>query len=45
MTNEEKLKVLKFRLHFIKERGKSTDSPGVMNKLQRQIRKLEEGSH
>ena len=44
MTNEEKLKILKFRLHFIKERGKSADSPGVMRKLERQIRKLE-GNH
>ena len=41
MTNEEKLQVLKFRLHIIKERGKSLESPGVMHKLERQIRKLE----
>lgn len=44
MTNEDKAKVLKFRLHIIKERGKSAESPGVMHKLERQIRNLE-GNH
>ena len=41
MSNEDKIKVLSFRLHLIKERGKSADSPGVMHKIERQIRKLE----
>ena len=41
MTKEEKIGVLKFRLHIIKERGKSIDSPGVRHKLERQIRALE----
>ena len=41
MTKDEKLRMLKFRLHIIKERGKSSDSPGVMHKLERQIRNLE----
>ena len=41
MTKDEKIQVLKFRLHIIKERGKSLESPGVMHKLERQIRNLE----
>lgn len=41
MSNEDKIKILKFRLHFIKERGKSIESPGVMHKIERQIRRLE----
>lgn len=41
MTKEEKLRVLKFRLHIIRERDKSLESPGVMHKLERQIRNLE----
>ena len=41
MSKEDRLKILKFRLHVIKERGKSTDSPGVMRKIEREIRRLE----
>ena len=42
MSIIDKIEVLKFRLHIIKERGKSTDSPGVIHKLERQIRNLED---
>lgn len=41
MSVEDRIKVLKFRLHFIKERGKSLESPGVMRKIEREIRRLE----
>lgn len=41
MSKEDRLNILKFRLHVIKERGKSTDSPGVMHKIEREIRRLE----
>ena len=41
MTKEGKLQTLKVRLHMIKERGKSQKSPGVIHKLERQIRNLE----
>lgn len=41
MTKEERLIYLKARLQVIKSRGKDVDCPGVVKKLERQIRKLE----
>ena len=41
MTKEERLIYLKARLQVIKSRGKYTDCPGVVKKLERQIEKLE----
>jgi hypothetical protein len=41
MTNTEKLQILKIRLNTVKARGKYLDCPGVVQKLERQIRNLE----
>ena len=41
MTNEEKLLILKVRLHKLEASAKNSDCPGVVRKLQRQIRNLE----
>lgn len=41
MTNEEKLVLLKVRLHKLESSVKNQDCPGVVRKLQRQIRNLE----
>lgn len=41
MTNEEKILMLKVRLHKLENNGKNFDSPGVVHKLRRQIRNLE----
>lgn len=41
MNNEAKLTYLKTRLRIIESRGKYVDAPGVVNKLKRQIRRLE----
>lgn len=38
---ERRLEILKARLRVIKSRGKHIDCPGVVKKLERQIRKLE----
>lgn len=41
MTNEDKLKLLKVRLHKLESSAKNLDSPGVVTKVRRQIRNLE----
>lgn len=41
MDKESRLTYLKARLQVIKSRGKDVDCPGVVKKLERQIRKLE----
>lgn len=41
MTKAEKKMVLEVRLNNLMSRGKQHDCPGVMKKLQRQIRNLE----
>ena len=41
MTNEERLLILKVRLHKLEASVKNSDCPGVVRKLQRQIRNLE----
>ena len=41
MIKDGKLTYLKARLQVIKSRGKDIDCPGVVKKLERQIRKLE----
>lgn len=41
MNKEDKLVYLKSRLNIAKTRGKYVDCPGVIQKLERQIRKLE----
>ena len=44
MQNEQKkMVILKARLNTIKARGKHVDFPGVVQKLERQIRNLERG--
>ena len=40
MTNAEKKMLLETRLKSVKARGKSEDCPGVVKKLERQIRNL-----
>lgn len=42
MTNSDKIIALKVRLHKLESNGKNVDSPGIVNKLRRQIRKLED---
>ena len=41
-TDEEKLLALENRLHKLKNNGKNSDSPGVVRKLERKIRKLKQ---
>lgn len=41
MTNKEKLFSVKVRLHQLKNNGKNFDSPGVVHKLERKVRRLE----
>ena len=41
MTNEGKILILKVRLHKLENNGKNFDSPGVVQKLRRQLRNLE----
>lgn len=43
MNNKEKLLILEHRLHKLKTNGKNEDSPGVINKIERQIRRLKQG--
>lgn len=38
---ETRLANMKIRLHNLKNNGKNTDSPGVIHKLERQIRNAE----
>ena len=42
MTNKEKILALEIRLHKLKSNGKNEDSPGVVKKLERRIRKLKQ---
>ena len=37
----EKLLAMKIRLHKLKNNGRNNDSPGVVRKLERQIRQIE----
>ena len=41
MTREEKLLLLKVRLHKLESSPKAHDCPGVITKVKRQIRNLE----
>lgn len=41
MTNQEKAQILKVRLKALKTRPTATDAPGVIKKVERQIRNLE----
>lgn len=41
MTNLEKAGLLRMRLHKLQTNGKNEDSNGVVKKLKRQIRNLE----
>lgn len=43
MQKSEKKQILETRLKMIKARGKHEDCPGVVRKLERQIRNLERG--
>ena len=40
MTREQKKQVLEARLNNVKARGRYTDNPGVVRKLERQLRNL-----
>ena len=40
MENRDKLLAMENRLHKLKNNGKNSDSPGVVRKLERKIRKL-----
>lgn len=42
MTKEQKKLILINRLNKVKSKGKYTDCPGVVRKLERQIRNLSE---
>ena len=42
MENKNKLLAMETRLHKLKTNGKNDDSPGVVRKLERKIRKLKE---
>lgn len=42
MTNKEKAMLIKVRLNTIRARGKQFDCPGVVKKLERQLRNLNE---
>ena len=37
-----KLLAMKIRLHKLRNNGKNVDSPGVVNKLERKIKKMEQ---
>lgn len=41
MTDRDKILILKVRLHKLESSAKNSDCPGVVRKLQRQIRNLE----
>lgn len=41
MTKEDKILLLKVRLHKLESDPKNEDSPGVITKVKRQIRNLE----
>jgi len=40
MTREQKKQVLEVRLNNVKSRGKHKDNPGVVRKLERQLKNL-----
>ena len=39
--NRDKLTQLKIRLHRLKTNGRNEDSPGVIRKIEREIRQIE----
>lgn len=41
MTKQEKAQILKVRLRKLKTRPTATDAPGVIKKVERQLRNLE----
>ena len=43
MQKEQIKQILEVRLHKIRARGKYIDCPGVVQKIERQIRNLERG--
>ena len=43
MARTHDVSELKFRLHKLRNNGKNLDSPGVVKKLERQIRRMEGG--
>jgi hypothetical protein len=42
MDNKDKILAMENRLHKLKNNGKNSDSPGVVRKLERKIRKLKQ---
>jgi hypothetical protein len=42
VENRDKLLAMENRLHKLKNNGKNSDSPGVVRKLERKIRKLKQ---
>ena len=42
MDNKYKILALENRLHKLKTNGKNDDSPGIIKKLERRIRKLKD---
>ena len=40
MTREQKKQILEVRLNNVKSRGKHKDNPGIVRKLERQLRNL-----
>ena len=42
MENKDKLLALENRVHKLKNNGKNSDSPGVVKKLERKIRRLKQ---
>ena len=41
-VNTDKLLALEIRLHKLKSNGRNGDSPGVIRKLEREIRKIKQ---
>lgn len=44
MKGKNNLAAMELRLHKLKTNGKNEDSPGVVNKLERRIRKLKQSN-
>lgn len=40
MTKEQKKRILEVRLNNVKSKGKHTENPGVVRKIERQLRNL-----
>lgn len=40
MTKEQRILILEARLRRVKAKGKSYEAPGVVNKIERQLRNL-----